>query len=297
MVSLVTRDKLIVDKLATALVNSTGKLLQRDFNVIAAEFLAEERVTEQIELFRSQVNNYERVDFKGKKLLEIGASVGTLLICARKKYAIDAYGVEPSKNEFSPFNEISNVLLAEYNLPMDIIVCGNAEELPFGDEMFDLVYSSNVIEHVQNPSEVFSESIRVLKKGGFLQFVIPNYFSFWEGHYDILWPCITNRTLAKIYATLMGKNPQYIDTLQLITPFFLKKILLKYKDEVEILGFGKDVFKKRLTTGNYSDWASLGKLRWIVKLVQQSKIADLIAYFLNLFGMYTPIVLTLKKKD
>ena len=73
--------------------------------------------------------------------------------------------------------------------------------------------------------------------------------------------------------------------------------MLKYKDEVEILGFGKDVFKKRLTTGNYSDWASLGKLRWIVKLVQQSKIADLIAYFLNLFGMYTPIVLTLKKKD
>ena len=219
-----------------------------------------------------------------------------MLIIARKNYGIEAFGIEPSDNEFSSFQEISSALVKEYNVPKNIIINAKGEEMPFENESFDLIYSTNVLEHVNDPKKVISESIRVLKPGGYLQFVIPNYFSFWEGHYGIVWPCITNKYLGKIYAKFVGKNPNYIDTLQLINPFYLKDILRKYKGRIEILDWGKDIFKKRLTTGNYSDWASLQRIRSIVQLIQRLKISTLAASVLNLFEMYTPIVLTLKKK-
>ncbi len=297
MVQLISQNPDLVSKLANALNESTKDLLKRDTRDIAAEFLTVERAIEQVELFVSEVNKVNKYDFKNKKLLEIGAGVGTFLITARTKYGIDAYGVEPSKDEFSPFNQISRALLEEYNLPKDIVVCGMAEDLPFENESFDLVYSTNVLEHVQDPMKVLSESLRVLKKDGYLQFVIPNYFSFWEGHYGVFWPCLTNKPLAKIYAKLINQNPSYIDTLQLISPIYLKQIIQKLNiDNIEIIGWGKDIFKRRLSTGNYSDWASLRTIRPLVEFIQKTKLANLVANVLNAFEMYTPIVLTLKKK-
>ncbi len=246
-------------------------------------------------MLKSEISKHEKIDLKGKKLLEIGAGVGTFLIAARTKYGIDAYGVEPSKDEFSPFNQISKALLEEYNLPSNIITPSMAEELLFKNDTYDLIYSTNVLEHVQDPKKVLSESLRVLKPGGYLQFVVPNYFSFWEGHYGIFWPCITNKYLAKVYAKLAGQNPEYIDTLQLISPWYLGRVVSDLKN-IEILSWGKDIFKKRLTTGNYSDWASLEKIRPLVKFVQDMKLSSVVADILNLFGMYTPIVLTIRKK-
>lgn len=296
MTELISKNALIVNKLVEALDKTTKDLIYIDPKLIAAEFLTVERAIEQVELFKSEVNRFESIDFKGKKFLEIGAGVGTLLIVAREKYGIDSYGIEPSKGEFSPFSEASDALLEEYNMPKDIIINGVGENIPFEDERFDFIYSTNVLEHVQDPKKVISESIRVLKTGGYLQFVIPNYFSFWEGHYAMFWPCITNKFIAKIYVQLFGRKPDYINDLQLISPFHIKTILKKFEHNIEILGWGKETFKKRLIGGNYSDWASLQKIRPIVSLIQKSGLAALTADLLNLFGMYTPIVLTLKKK-
>lgn len=296
MVALILKDELLIDELTVALKDSTGDLLRRDFRAIASEYLDEDRAKEQIELFISEINKSSKYDCKEKKLLEIGAGVGTFLVTVRKKYAINAVGIEPSEDEFSPFNKVSKALFRQNDISEDLIFKAAAENLPFENNTFDLIYSTNVLEHVKDPKKVLSEAIRVLKPGGFLQFVIPNYFSFWEGHYGILWPCITNRFLAKIYAVITGNNPAYIDTLQLISPMYLKKILKPVESQIEVLGWGKDIFKKRLTTGNYTDWASLRNIRWIVALVQKLKISNLIADILNIFQMHTPIVLTLRKK-
>ena len=53
-------------------------------------------------------------------------------------------------------------------------VCANAEVLPFKDEVFDLVYSINLLEHVQSPERVIRECKRVLKKKGVLILITPN---------------------------------------------------------------------------------------------------------------------------
>lgn len=47
-------------------------------------------------------------------------------------------------------------------------VCGDVQDLPFGDEQFDLVVSRNVTWNLKSPSEAYQEWFRVLKPGGSL---------------------------------------------------------------------------------------------------------------------------------
>jgi len=51
----------------------------------------------------------------------------------------------------------------------------DVESLPFSDGWFDLIYSAYVLEHLENPDRVINEAIRVLKAGGRLFFVAPNF--------------------------------------------------------------------------------------------------------------------------
>jgi SAM-dependent methyltransferase len=62
-------------------------------------------------------------------------------------------------------------------LPQDFtfISCDlNKDALPFGDDMFDLVVASHIIEHISNPIEFFGECVRVCKPGGLIYFEAPS---------------------------------------------------------------------------------------------------------------------------
>ncbi len=57
-------------------------------------------------------------------------------------------------------------------------VVGDATKLPFKDNTFDVVSSFGLMEHFENPSQVFSEMVRVLRSGGtFFADIVPNRFS------------------------------------------------------------------------------------------------------------------------
>lgn len=45
--------------------------------------------------------------------------------------------------------------------------CYDGSVLPYGDQLFDIVYSNQVLEHVRSPDQSVSEIFRVLKPNGF----------------------------------------------------------------------------------------------------------------------------------
>jgi ubiquinone/menaquinone biosynthesis C-methylase UbiE len=54
-------------------------------------------------------------------------------------------------------------------------VQGDGGRLPFGDGWFDFVYSAFTLEHLEEPERVIREMIRVVRKGGRLGFLAPNF--------------------------------------------------------------------------------------------------------------------------
>jgi SAM-dependent methyltransferase len=70
------------------------------------------------------------------------------------------------------------------------ISCAAGENLPFPDEVFDLVLSHEVLEHVLNDRMAVQEMVRVLRPGGRAVIFVPNrgypfetHGIFWRGEY------------------------------------------------------------------------------------------------------------------
>jgi len=63
------------------------------------------------------------------------------------------------------------------------VVC-SALEIPFRDDFFDTVTSTEVLEHVPNPLLAMREMCRVLKPGGYLVLTTPMYWPRHEVPYD-----------------------------------------------------------------------------------------------------------------
>jgi SAM-dependent methyltransferase len=54
----------------------------------------------------------------------------------------------------------------------------DAERIPYDDNSFDVVFSDNVLEHLECPDNVFKEVNRVLKPGGIYLFKTPNKWHY-----------------------------------------------------------------------------------------------------------------------
>src|SRR6185503_3351429 len=134
-------------------------------------------------------------ELKGARVLEVGCGFGVNLGTWIKDYGADAYGLEPSAPEWGRSFEGAQILLKANNIDPTRVVNGVGESIPFEDDTFDVVYSANTMEHVRDPERVLWESVRVLKPGGILHFEVPNYMSFYETHYSVFKPPVSNRKM------------------------------------------------------------------------------------------------------
>jgi len=240
------------------------------------------------------------VDLTGKKVLEIGSGYGVNLIVWSKSFGIEGYGVEPEAQAFSASREISRKLYEINGLDPERISLGEGESLPFPDESFDIVYSTNVLEHVRDPEKVFSEGLRVLKKEGVLQFVFPNYHSYFDGHYAVFHPPVFFHSFFPWYVkNIHGLDPDFADSLmtELNVKYTLKILKrLSAKFDFSLLSLGQEVFLERMLKGNFETWGGLVKIKACRDFVQKMPIFPVLARLLIIFKAWTPIICTLKKE-
>lgn len=98
--------------------------------------------------------------YRGKRVLEIGVGLGA----DHQMFAAagaELYGIDLTERAVA---HTSN-RLGLFDLPSNLQV-SDAEELPFEDESFDLVYSWGVLHHTPRTDQAVEEVHRVLKKGG-----------------------------------------------------------------------------------------------------------------------------------
>jgi SAM-dependent methyltransferase len=232
----------------------------------------------------------------GKRFLEVGSGIGLTVATARKLMGADAYGIEPGDDEYEGSLNVSRDVLAMAGIDAGVVRRGVGEAIPFPNDHFDVVYSTNVLEHVNVPSKVLAEIIRVLKPGGCAQIVVPNYGSWWEGHYGVVWPPHLSPGLGKLYVRMLGRDPGFIDTLQFVTRGKLEGWMAPHKGSVDILGWGVDIWEQRVRGLGFSEYSALGRLKAILRVLHALKVIPLLIRAGKLFHWETPLILTFRKK-
>ena len=141
---------------------------------------------DQLERERYMVEPYLR-DFarfergRGKKLLEIGVGAGTDFINWVRNGA-QATGIDLTEQGIS----LAKERVALEGLTAELKVA-DAENLPFADNTFDLVYSYGVLHHSLNTAKAIQEVHRVLKPAGtaiIMVYHVPSWtgFMLWGIH-------------------------------------------------------------------------------------------------------------------
>jgi SAM-dependent methyltransferase len=142
------------------------------------------------------LGRYTRLE--SRKLLEIGSGLGTNLAVWIKQFGSDGYGAEPGGAGFNQGYVASQRLLAANGIdPRRIVDC------------------ANVLEHTENPEQVLREALGVLRPGGVLHMEMPNFLSYFEGHYMVVAPPVLWKPMLACWVKLIfGRDPAFARTLQ-----------------------------------------------------------------------------------
>ncbi len=127
--------------------------------------IGNEKFYQEIDLRRQRYEPYtsrliESSSKKGGRMLEIGCGLGSDLR-GFARLEMQVTGLDLSLNNAKLVKEGFKVL----NLRGEAL-CSDAENLPFKDKSFDLVYSFGVLHHTPNTQKAIDEIYRVLKPNG-----------------------------------------------------------------------------------------------------------------------------------
>jgi SAM-dependent methyltransferase len=109
-----------------------------------------------------------KIDWRGKRVLEVGAGIGT-----DARNIIGRGGVYTGINVDRGSTEATSRALRIFSLPGTALEC-DATSLDFPDATFDVVYSFGVLQHIPEAGRAVAEIHRVLKPGGELLAMLYN---------------------------------------------------------------------------------------------------------------------------
>jgi SAM-dependent methyltransferase len=95
-------------------------------------------------------------------------------------------GLKPYEELFSPFvtNHIGVDLESSPHGISKVDVLGSAYKTNISDSFCDVVLCTEVLEHLEEPSDAIQEMIRILKPGGILILTVPLFWHVHEGPRD-----------------------------------------------------------------------------------------------------------------
>ena len=98
------------------------------------------------------------------KVLDVGCGDGTILYMLQKDYEIETYGIDISINAVNKAKE-RGIKASVANLN---------EKIPFCNNYFNVIFCTDVLEHLFSPENALQEIYRVSKEDAIIIFSIPN---------------------------------------------------------------------------------------------------------------------------
>lgn len=116
-----------------------------------------------LRLFDRTLDLIEKFTTHTGRLLDIGAGKGEFLAAAKKR-GWEVFGIEPSQN-FVKYAKDKYGIDIQWSCP---------EEANLSESFFDVVTLNMVLEHVENPHNLFMIVNKILKEDGLLYIEVPN---------------------------------------------------------------------------------------------------------------------------
>jgi SAM-dependent methyltransferase len=111
----------------------------------------------------------------GDRLLDVGAGFGRHVFeCARR--GADVVALDYAEHEVVQTRATLAAMVEAGEIDVERfkgVLRGDATRLPFADGVFDVVITSEVLEHVQDDVAAIAEMVRVLKPGGTFAATVP----------------------------------------------------------------------------------------------------------------------------
>ena len=111
----------------------------------------------------------------GDRVLDVGAGFGRHVYeCARR--GAEVVALDYAADEVVQTRATLGAMVVAGEIPGDRMAAalrGDATRLPFADDSFDVVITSEVLEHIQNDVAAIAEMVRVLKPGGRFAATVP----------------------------------------------------------------------------------------------------------------------------
>jgi len=172
---------------------------------------------------------------RNRMVLDVGCGTGGFCIEARSEGA-HVFGIDIDSKAI----EICRLKASIHKIPLERFQVSTSESLPFEENTFDFIYCNSVLEHVGDVKKTISEMLRVTKQNGILFMKFPDYRSFYEAHYKIIWIPKMPRCLARLYLKIRGRPTEFINTINYITLLFIRKCLKN----------GSEIIKEKVIYGS-----------------------------------------------
>ncbi len=137
------------------------------------------------------------MDLDQAHVLDVGGGPG---------YWADAFHSAGAR--YTPLDADAGELALHGRVPMPGTVIGDGQRLPFRADAFDLVYSSNVAEHVPDPWAMGDEMVRVCRTGGLIFYSYTLWYGPWGGHETAPWHFVNGEYAARRYTRVNQKPPK-----------------------------------------------------------------------------------------
>lgn len=138
-------------------------------------------------------------ELSGHSVLDVGGGPGYFAQEFSRR-GVSYFSVEPDVGE-----------MAAAGIEVSASVRGSGMDLPFRDSAFDVVYSSNVAEHVPEPWQMGEEMLRVTRPGGLVILSYTIWLGPFGGHETGLWQHYVGGEFARDrYARQHGYAPKNV---------------------------------------------------------------------------------------
>ena len=251
----------------------------------------------------------QKVNPENLSVLDLGSGEGgTTVVLAKSNFVVSldlslvrlqrqqAFVISKESSTEKSFNQNENRLLTPFEVTSFKLINGTALQLPFANHSFDLIIIQDVIEHLSDEQEFYSEVMRVLKNNGVVYLSTPNKYSIFnflsDPHFGLPIVSILSRKLIKKYFLKYFRKDDYkrTDIAQL---FSLYELLNLFQKDFEISLYTKFSVKELFNANKGIVWSKFHlriiglckfiKLDWLINKTANDSFGIINNYFTPTF--------------